>query len=221
MATRLSKRDKAILADLERFRCMDRDSIAELHFSNVKNSIQAANTVLVRLYRLGLCDRSDRYSPFVYFPAQNKIKKSSTKIPHFLQILQTYKDMQRYKAIRLFDVEPVFGSKGTVQVDAEVVWGNAPFYLEVQRSVYSEKVMQEKIDRYFAWYSEGKWTEATYQNPSKPVFPTILMITPTKYAVETYGMKLLQVASIDDLMVQLQRPIKPTSSNGGIKFNVK
>jgi hypothetical protein len=218
---RLSKRDKAIIADLERFRCMDRDSIAELHFSNVKNPIQAANTVLVRLYRLGLCDRSDRYSPFVYFPATSKMKRTSVKIPHFLEILRVYKDMSRYKPVRLFDVEPVFGPKGTIEVDAEVVWGNAPFYLEVQRSIYSEKIMQEKIDRYFAWYHEGKWAESPYQNPERAIFPSILMITQTKYALDTYGMKLIQISSIDDLMVQLQRPVKPTSQNGTIKFNVK
>ncbi|GBY38110.1 hypothetical protein M6K051_2596 [Staphylococcus aureus] len=41
---RLSQRDKAIIADINRFRVMDRDSIAELHFSHLKHARLTAQT---------------------------------------------------------------------------------------------------------------------------------------------------------------------------------
>lgn len=45
---RLSSRDKAIIADLERFRCMSRDDIADIHFRNVKDGQKAA--IVINLY---------------------------------------------------------------------------------------------------------------------------------------------------------------------------
>lgn len=48
----MNARDKAIVSDLVRFRCLSRDDIAELHFSNIKNPITQANMVLKRLRRM-------------------------------------------------------------------------------------------------------------------------------------------------------------------------
>lgn len=59
----LTKRDKAIINNLNKFRVMDRNSIAELHFANVKNPINAANTVLLRLWRDGHIQRSTSFEP--------------------------------------------------------------------------------------------------------------------------------------------------------------
>jgi hypothetical protein len=73
----LTKRDKAIIKDLNKFRVMDRDSIAELHFSNSKNPKDATNHVLLRLLRDGHIQRSTTFTPYVYFGAENTIKKDS------------------------------------------------------------------------------------------------------------------------------------------------
>nr|WGD74903.1 hypothetical protein P5631_13145 [Bacillus subtilis] len=42
----LTNRDKAIIADLNKFRVMDRDTIAELHFGNLRRPKYATNNVL-------------------------------------------------------------------------------------------------------------------------------------------------------------------------------
>ncbi|WP_260507913.1 hypothetical protein [Cytobacillus firmus] len=85
----LTNRDKAIIKDLARFRVMDRDSIAELHFSNLKRPHLAANNVLLRLLRDGQIQRSTKYTPYLYFGPEVQIKKNSQKIGHFQAILNT------------------------------------------------------------------------------------------------------------------------------------
>ncbi len=91
----LTKRDKEIIADLNRFRVMDRDSIADIHFSSLKNPRQAANNVLLRLLRDGQIQRSTAFIPYVYFGPDVSMKKNSAKIGHFLAIVEVYKELRR------------------------------------------------------------------------------------------------------------------------------
>src|SRR5437764_14329695 len=86
--TMLTERDKAIIRDLKRFRVMDRDSISEIHFFNVKNPKDSTNHVLLRLLRDGHIQRSKSFVPYVYFSSETNIKKDSAKIGHFLAILK-------------------------------------------------------------------------------------------------------------------------------------
>ena len=86
----LTERDKAIIKDLNRFRVMDRDSIAELHFAGLKNPKYAANNVLLRLLRDGQIQRSTAFTPFVYFGPGVSMKQNSGKIGHFLAILNVF-----------------------------------------------------------------------------------------------------------------------------------
>jgi hypothetical protein len=91
----LTDRDKAIIKNLNRFRVMDRDSIAELHFSNSKNPKDSTNHVLLRLLREGHIQRSTTFTPYVYFGGECNIKKDSAKIGHFLAILNVYKELMK------------------------------------------------------------------------------------------------------------------------------
>lgn len=108
----LTNRDKAIIKDLSKFRVMDRDSIAELHFSNLKNPKYAANNVLLRLLRDGHIERSTSFIPYVYFATETNIKKNSQKIHHFLAILNVYKELVKLGNLETFLVEPKYGKKG-------------------------------------------------------------------------------------------------------------
>ncbi|MDT9027477.1 hypothetical protein [Rossellomorea yichunensis] len=38
-----------------------------------------------------------------------------------------------------------------------MIWKRAPFFVEIQRSVYSHKIMSEKVDRYEAYRLSGEW----------------------------------------------------------------
>ncbi|PAK45362.1 hypothetical protein CHH47_25995, partial [Priestia megaterium] len=73
MSFRLSQRDKNIIAFINQFRAVDRDSLVELFFKQLKSPVNACNSVMVRLYRLGLIERTQQYSPTVYLPVDARI----------------------------------------------------------------------------------------------------------------------------------------------------
>lgn len=212
----LTDRDKAIIRDLNRFRVMDRDSIAELHFTALKNPVNAANAVLLRLLREGRIQRSQSYQPYVYFGPDVNMKQNSAKIGHFLAILNVYKEISKHGALETFLVEPKYGGKGTVEPDIFVVFRKTAFFIEVQCSIYSEKQMNAKLDRYVSLCESGVM--------SKP-FPHVLIISEHRYGIDNeYPFKVFQAQSFTEFMNTLKSPKPapvPISSNGGIKFVVQ
>lgn len=196
----LRKRDKEIIKNLELFRVMDRDSIAELHFSKIKRPILAANSVLLRLVRDGHIARSTHFQPFVYMPYDSQIKKSSQKIHHYLALLETYKEIKKVvPEIQEFLIEPRYFSKGDVEPDIFLKFRNTGFFIEVQRTVYSEKLMNEKIDRYLSLYNENYFE----------VFPHILIISNTHYKIDKLPFRVFQASSFTSFLQSINKQ-KPT-----------
>lgn len=195
----LTKRDKAIIADLKRFRVMDRDSIAELHFGNLANPITAANSVLLRLLRQGHVKRTTETSPYCYFDAESTVKPNSAKLTHWLAILDVYKDVRKHGAIETFVVEPKYGAKGTVEPDAFMIFRKTAFFIEVQNSVYSAKQMRLKFDRYVDLYNSGILTDE---------FPQIILISEQRYALDNYPFRVFQARSFTEFMRSLSSGIK-------------
>ncbi|MGD6775247.1 hypothetical protein [Sutcliffiella horikoshii] len=238
----LTKRDKAILSDLNRFRVMDRDSIAELHFAGLKNPRFAANNVLLRLVREGHIQRSTAFVPYVYFGGDVSMKKNSAKIGHFLAILDVYKQMVKCNDVVTFQVEPKYGRKGTAEPDIFCIFRKKPMFIEVQRTVYSEKKMAEKLARYEALYNSGIIAQEPWQPANKTVTPHVLIITEQRYAIEPrYPFKVFQTPSFAEFVESLkvgnvatlqqmespktrtssQSPPKMRSSSGGLTVRVK
>lgn len=211
----LTKRDKAIIKDIERFRVMDRDSIAEIHFANLKNPNQAANTVLLRLIREGHLQRSTSFSPYVYFSSDSQMKKNSAKINHFLAILEVYKEMKQIGQLETFMVEPKYVPKGDgAEPDIYAVYRKTPFFIEVQKSVYSEKVMNEKLDRYIDLYNSG-----VFEN----TFPRLLILSEQRYAIDKdYPLKVFQSQSFKQFVNSLKpNPVQqPVKVENGIKIKL-
>lgn len=193
----LTARDKAIIKDLNKFRVMDRDSIAELHFKGLKNPRYAANNVLLRLLRDGQIQRSTAFVPYVYFGPDVNMKHNSAKIGHFLAILETYKEIRKISALESFLVEPKYGDKGLAEPDIYCKFRNTPFFIEVQKSIYSEKQMQEKMERYVDLYN--------LQILPKP-FPRILILSEQRYGLDgDYPFKVFQAESITKFIQSLKR----------------
>lgn len=201
----MKPRDKSILNDLTRFRVLSRDDITDLHFKGLKNPIGNCNTVLKRLFRDGYIDRNTNTSPYLYFPKEKTIKKDSAKIPHFLEIVQTYKDMLKYKIPSVFLVEPKYG-KGFMEPDIFTIWKGAPLWIEVQRSQYTEEVMTDKINRYEAFYNSGLITKESWQPKENPIFPAILILCPSRYPVASERIKIMQAKSISEFMLSIEKP---------------
>lgn len=195
----MRKRDKAILDNLSRFRCMSRDDIIDLHFSSLKNKVGACNNVMKRLVRDGYVDVNAKVKPYLYFPSPAPIKKDSSKIKHFLAILDFYKQIRRYSEPRQLIIEPKY-KKDYMEPDVFMIWQKAPFFIEVQCSVYSEKVMATKLKRYMDFYYSEEWKQELWQPSDKKIFPYVWIVSDTRYNVANYPFKVFQTANVMEFM---------------------
>jgi hypothetical protein len=177
---KVNQRDKAILSDLGRFRMLDRDQIIAIHFSDTKQQITNCNRVLNRLALKGLIKADRSLRPYRYFLSDYKIKMDGQKSNHYMSVADCYIDMLRVDAPTIFEVEPKLGDKGTVEPDVFTVWRNTPFFIEVQRTVYTKKVMAAKMKRYEEYYETKDWKEFTDK------WPVILIISDHKYSIDSY-----------------------------------
>jgi hypothetical protein len=209
----LTNRDREIIKLLNKFRVMDRDSIAEIHFSNTKEPKKAANNVLLRLLRDGKIQRSTAFVPYVYFGPDTNIKKDSAKIGHFLAIVDVYKELKRLGNLGTFLVEPKFGKKGEcAEPDIFCQYRKTNFFVEVQRTVYSEKQMNEKLGRYIDLYNTG--------NMAAP-FPHVLILSDQRYAIDgEYPFKIFQAESFTQFVSRLKPEVKEVNSKGPIKTKI-
>ncbi|MCM3786900.1 replication-relaxation family protein [Domibacillus indicus] len=191
---------------------MDRDSVAAIYFSHVKDPIQATNATLLRLYRQDLIERTTDYQPFVYFPANSSMKKNSQKIPHYLELVKVYIDLLAYEQPDIFRTEIQY-QKGLAQPDIFTVFKKSPLFIEVQRSTYSEKLMKEKIARYEALYDSHLLDSEPWQPQGKsPVFPAVLLLTTKKYAIKSDRFAVIQAESIDEFMRIMGARTVPTAT---------
>ncbi len=198
------ERDREIIRALEKFKVMRRDDIAELFFSHAKNAVTQANRTLLRLRRGGYITCSpDFQHQYVYFPVPS-IKRNSQKIPHFLEIVDVYKAMHSVKSPRRFDVEPKVGVKGSIEPDVFAIWKGTPMFIEIQRNVYSKKVMTRKINRYKSYYLGDKWRALDWQPADRKLFPLILIITDHIYDIDAQ-FKVEQVRSIGDFIARIKK----------------
>lgn len=194
----MNKRDKQIMMDLQRFRVMGRNDIIDLHFNHLKNPVTSANIVLKRLVRDGKIQVNTSFRPYIYFPVQSTIKNNSAKIPHFLDIVNVYKQIKQYVHPEFFMVEPKF-SKGFAEPDAFTKFKNIPLFIEVQRNHYSQRVMDDKIKRYEALY---------YSNELKGKFPFVIMISDTRYNINSDIITVFQVTSIHQFMDNIKSTMR-------------
>ncbi|PEM45894.1 replication-relaxation family protein [Bacillus wiedmannii] len=198
----MRNRDKAILNNLKRFRCMSRDDIIDLHFQGLKNAVTCCNTVMKRLRRDGHVDANISQQPYIYFPQSSTLRKTSQKIPHFLGIVDVYKQLIYHEKPKLFKVEPKYG-KEFMEPDAFTIWRRSPFFIEVQRSVYSKKVMQDKINRYELYFHSQEWHNESWQPKESKYFPSILIITEKYYNISSFSLRIFQASSISNFLNSL------------------
>ncbi|NKW96615.1 replication-relaxation family protein [Bacillus toyonensis] len=198
----MRSRDKVILSDLKRFRCMSRDDIVDLHFQGLKNAVTCCNTVMKRLRRDGHVDANISQQPYIYFPQPSTLRKTSQKIPHFLGIVDVYKQLIHYEKPKLFKVEPKYG-KEFMEPDAFSIWRRSPFFIEVQKSVYSKKIMQDKINRYELYFHSQEWYNESWQPKGSKFFPSILIITHKQYDIYSPNLRIFQASSISNFMDSL------------------
>jgi hypothetical protein len=155
-----------------------------------------------RLRRDGHVDANVSQQPYIYFPQPSTLRKTSQKIPHFLGIVDVYKQLIHYEKPKLFKVEPKYG-KEFMEPDAFTIWRRSPFFIEVQKSVYSKKIMQDKINRYELYFRSQEWHNESWQPRGSKFFPSILIITDKQYDINSSNLRIFQFSSISNFMDSL------------------
>lgn len=186
------QRDKDILSDLERFRVLDRDLIASLHFAHTKNPITHTNSVMKRLRRDKYVTAATDRRKYLYFPAEKHIKKDSQKINHFLAIAHFFNEIRQIDTPKVFTVEPKFGGKGTIEPDVFMIFCGHAFMVEIQLTHYSDKTMKEKLNRYENYFLSGEWQKATWQPEHKKVQPMVWIYGKDQYNIGVRSFRVFQ-----------------------------
>lgn len=192
-------RDKDILSDLKRFRVLRRDDLISMHFSHLTNKVAACNRVMKRLRRDGHVKAVTNNNQYVYMLSEQTMKPDSTKIPHFLHIVDFYHEIKKIQPPRIFDVEPKLGGKGTVEPDIFMIWKDAPFYVEIQRTVYSQRAFEKKLDRYDRYYNEGTWKQAPWQPEENEFFPHLWVVSDRKYKLNSRPYYVFQTSTVSEI----------------------
>lgn len=200
----MKKRDLEIVKALEKFRALSRDHIAEMFFSHTKNAITNANYTLKRLRRDGHIEVKSSSSPYVYFPSPSRIKKDGQKVEHFLEIASFYLELLKHSKPKTFIIEPQYDD---MRPDIFMIWRGAPFWVEIQRSIYSKRVMSEKIKRYEKYFYSNTWKELEWQPENKPVYPRIWIVAPNKYTLGQYSFRILQTKNAKELIDMAKKPM--------------
>ena len=201
------KRDQEIIDSLKKFRVLDRNQLIQLHFQNNKTPWVVANRVLKRLVDTKKIEVSKDARMYNYFPSPRSISKTSTKIPHFKEIANFYLSLLPYAKPPIFEVEfKTGGGKGMIEPDAFMKWSGADgklraYFVEIQRSVYTKKQMENKRDLYLKYKDSGLWKEHA------KFFPAIILVTDKKYNVDFSPLNVVQVPHIDKFVEKIRKQI--------------
>ncbi|MFJ7756483.1 hypothetical protein ACQKGI_14330 [Peribacillus muralis] len=88
-----------------------------------------------------------------------------------------------------------------MEPDAFMIWKSAPFFVEIQGSIYSEKVMNEKFNRYVSYYMSNEWQQEPWQPEDKKIFPKTILITDTRYNSPRHsGVQFFQALDIKQFL---------------------
>ena len=92
-----------------------------------------------------------------------------------------------------------------MEPDVFMIWKCAPFFVEIQCLVYSDKVMREKVRCYENYYFSNEWQKEAWQPQNNKIFPPVSMITETPYRLSSSNVKFYQVTHITEL-IQMSKP---------------
>lgn len=219
----MKKRDRMIIETLEQFRALSRDQVAEMFYSHTKSPNTNANFALKRLRDRGYIEANTNMQPYVYFPKPTNIKQDGQKVEHFLKIADFYLQLKRAGGlIKFFHIEPQY-MDGSIRPDIFVSWREKIWFVEIQNSHYSHKVMSEKMKRYQSFYDSDDWKKM--QNV-KSTFPYVWIISDNKYKIDVEGFRVFQSKDVLSFLKEIEPPKKSVeqpkrvSGNGGIKVKI-
>lgn len=218
----MNERQKAIVKAVQQFRALSRVHIERMFFQGTKNSKNNANATLNKLVSRGYLTANKNFQPYVYHAADTKLKKQGQKVSQYLDIADTFLSMQKYGAIKYFEVEPRFKFAGVeVRPDLYCLWKGNLWAVECQNSRFSTKQIEEKAIRYESLFLSGNYTELPFQQENKKVMPIVLIVGDgVPYPTKTKLIRIIQAKSIDDFMKRFNSQPVPSTRGSGIKIRI-
>lgn len=201
----MKKRDRAIIESLELFRALDRDQIAQMYYSHTKSPTTNANFALKRLRDRGYIEANTNEQPYVYFPKPARIKQDGQKVAHFLKIADFFLQLAKVgpcSDIKFFHIEPQYTDVG-VRPDICMMWRGSVWFVEIQNSHYTHKVMSEKFRRYQAFHDSGKWRDLPFQTNNAP-FPYVWIVADHTYKIDAKGFRVYQSKNVSDFLAKIK-----------------
>lgn len=123
--------------------------------------------------------------------------KDSSKIKHFLAIVEAYAQIKAIEEPRMIEVEPKYG-KGNPEPDMFVIWRKHALFIEIQRSYYNAKKYEDKFERYEKYYYSDEWKALPWQ-PDKKIFPKVWIIGEQRFNWEP-EFRVIQSKGVDDIL---------------------
>lgn len=169
---------KDILKHFETFPASSRDQLLRLFYGGDKKKIPTLNEKLLKLRDRGLIDVNKEIKPYVYFSVPLRVKKRSNKLDHHLAIVNFWiKMIESGKPPAILGYEYNFG-ENMARPDLIITWGNKPYFVEIQRTIISQKRMEKKIKLYEEVYIEKKYKQFGDDF-------VVWLISPVQYDIKT------------------------------------
>lgn len=219
----MNERQRAIISAVEQFRSLSRVHIEKMYFEGTRNAKNNANNVLKKLVDRGYLIQNKSFQPYVYHIKGTKIKQNGQKVSQYLQFADIYLDMLKHGSVKRIDIEPRY--RGVeVRPDMFCVWKGSLWFIECQNSLFSEKQMNEKLQRYEKLFLNGQYKQLPFQIYEKKPMPNVLIIGEgVPYPVTSKHIRIFQSKNIDDFMAMIehskQTKVK-TASNGVIRWKL-
>jgi hypothetical protein len=104
--------------------------------------------------------------------------------------------MKQFGELDAFLVEANYENKGTAEPDVFCIYRKTLFFIEVQKSIYSEKQMTDKLNRYLDLYNSSLLNFQPWQPENNKVFPYILILSAQHYVIDgSYPFRIMQAPS--------------------------
>ena len=151
-----------ILGHFKTFPVSSRDQLLRLFCGGDRRKITKLNEKLRKLVDRGQLDVNKEILPYVYFGVPRRIQKRTNTLNHHMAIVDFW--IWLLEGSRAYNCpDPVVVSyehnfgRGKAKPDIILEWEGKTWFVEVQRSVISQKKMDKKMKMYEEVYVDGAY----------------------------------------------------------------
>lgn len=181
----------------ETFPVSSRDQLLRRFYQgrNDRTAVRKINEKLRKLVDRQQLDVNREIKPYVYFSVPRRIPLRSAALSHHLAVVSFFLMVESFSRRRnlsdplVVALEQGFG-KGYPRPDLILEWQNRFHYVEIQRTVTSNRRMQTKVKEYEKLVADAKYKEMSERFDSLWIVGSKRYQLDTKLPIEYYLTKL-------------------------------